>query len=95
MTENKYPQKIYEIRKLTRVNLLDLLAEVPLTSKEIKSIIKKKFPNQCDDNIKCTCKGGSNAIEWEHQVAWAIQDVKYSKKIERIEEEKYAILKQE
>ena len=90
MVGTKYPEKIYEVRKMARSTLVEILTKKPLTTAEIRTEIKKHFPKNCDDSIKCECGKGSNVKEWEHQVAWAIQDVKYHRKIIRIEN-KYAL----
>ena len=93
MSNLKYDEEIRLVRKLTRKILVELLSETPLSSKEIKNKIKKKFPNNCDDKIKCECGRGVNTLEWEHQVAWAIQDVKSARKIEYLKDtKKYVIL---
>ena len=96
MTHLKYDENIRLVRKLTKKILLELLSEKPLSSAEIKNKIKKKFPSNCDDKIKCECGRGVKTLEWEHQVAWAIQDVKSARKIEYLKDnKKYAILNKE
>jgi len=62
--------------------MLQLLKKKALTSKEIVQETKKKFPDLCDDKIKCICDGSSRVTgEWKHQILWAIQDNKYTQKI--------------
>ena len=40
--------------------------------------MKEKFTEYCNDDIKCRCRENtSKKPEWEHQVKWAILDLKY------------------
>ena len=81
----KYNEETRKIRKLAREFIPKLLEKEPLAAKIIVEKTKVKFPKNCDDSIKCECGGknqkNSGRPEWKHQVLWAIQDLKYSKKI--------------
>jgi len=77
---SKYSQSVTEIRKLAKNTIIEILKNKPLQSGEILARIEKKFPNQCNPEILCVCKGNKQERpEWQHQVLWAIQDLKYSK----------------
>ena len=81
----KYNEETRKIRKLAREYIPKLLEKEPLAAKIIVEKTRVKFPKNCDDSIKCECGGknqkNSGRPEWKHQVLWAIQDLKYSKKI--------------
>jgi len=77
----KYDENVRKIRKLSNKYILALLSKKPLTSKEIIKKVKEKFPKYCDDEVICICESGGRTKEWQHQVRWAINDIKYNKKI--------------
>ncbi len=78
----KYPRKIISLRKIAVREITALLKKKPLTLGPIYKEIKKKYPEDCDESIICSCgdKKTSRA-EWKHQVRWALQDLRYAKKI--------------
>ena len=88
----KYNEETRKIRKLAREYVPKLLEKEPLAAKIIVEKTRVKFPKNCDNSIKCECDGknqkNSGRPEWKHQVLWAIQDLKYSKKIVFDSEEK-------
>ena len=77
----KYNEETRKIRKLAREFIPKLLEKEPLAAKIIVEKTRVKFPKNCDNSIKCECGQGSERPEWKHQILWAIQDCKYSKKI--------------
>ena len=81
----KYNEETRKIRKLAREFIPKLLEKEPLAAKIIVEKTRVKFPKNCDNSIKCECGGKNQKVsgrpEWKHQVLWAIQDCKYSKKI--------------
>ena len=79
---SKYSDDILEVRKISGAIIPKLLADKSRTLEYIFSIIKNKYSKNCDDKIKCKCGKTNRSIqEWKHQVRWAIQDLKYSKKL--------------
>ena len=88
----KYNEETRKIRKLAREFIPKLLEKEPLAAKIIVEKTRVKFSENCDNSIKCECGGknqkDSGRPEWKHQVLWAIQDCKYSKKIVFDSEEK-------
>ena len=88
----KYNEETRKIRKLAREFIPKLLEKEPLAAKIIVEKTRVKFPKNCDNSIKCECGGKNQKVsgrpEWKHQVLWAIQDCKYSKKIVFDSEEK-------
>ena len=92
---SKYPDEIRSVRKITRETLPAILEERPRSMMQIWKIIRKNNEEVCDDSVKCSCgsKGGYQP-EWQHQVRWGVQDLKYHKKIElNRETRKYFIKK--
>lgn len=76
---SKYDEKIRQIRKMSRYYIQKLLEKKPMSGKDLSSKVKEKYPEYCNNDVKCQCGKGENANrhEWEHQVQWAIQDLKY------------------
>jgi hypothetical protein len=93
----KYSDQIRSVRKITRETLTALLEEKPRNIMQIWKIIRKNNEEICDDEIKCTCgRKDGNQPEWQHQVRWGVQDLKYHKKIDlNRETRKYFIKKEE
>jgi len=82
MPQPKYDENVRRIRKISKKYLLEVLSKNPLTSKEILKKIKHKYPEYCDDTIMCSCGRKGSGKEWQHQVRFGIQDLKFNKKIE-------------
>lgn len=78
----KYNQEIRSIRKNGKKQILKILTDKPHSTNEIIDLIKEKNQDLYDDSIKCECIGGSETTpEWQHQLRWAIQDLKYQGKL--------------
>ena len=78
----KYPEKVRQLRSISRKEIPIMLKNGSLSSTEIASKIKTKYISLCDNEIKCACgKNSSNRPEWQHQIKWGILDLKYQKKI--------------
>jgi len=89
----KYPDKMKELRKKTIELIPVLLKQRPLTIVHIFKKIQKKHKNLCDNTIICKCGKESSSIpEWKHQIRWAIQDLKFMKKITYDKEKKQYLL---
>ncbi len=74
----KYDENMRLVRKLSRELIPKLLEIKPATGKSLVTKIKEKYPQSCDDSIKCQCGNHiQNRPEWEHQAQWAIQDLKH------------------
>ena len=69
----------YQKERAERIEIPKILKGMPQNSKFILLKIKEKHPGFCDDNYLCQCKNQSSKTpEWQHQVKWAIQDLKYN-----------------
>ena len=92
---SKYSDDILEVRKLSRELIPRLLADKSRTLEYLFSSIKNKHSKNCDDKIKCQCgKTNRSNPEWKHQVRWAIQDLKFNKKLVYDKESKlYSLVK--
>jgi len=78
----KYPRKIISLRNIAIRETTTLLKKKSLTLGPIYEEIKKKYSEDCDESVICNCgdKETSRA-EWKHQVRWALQDLRYTGKI--------------
>lgn len=78
----KYDRNVLDVRKLSRELIPKLLANKPRKLEYIFSRMKEEYSQNCIDEIKCECgKYNRSSQEWKHQVRWAIQDLKYNKKL--------------
>lgn len=77
---SKYSDDIIKVRKLARELLPKILDNKSKDLQYILAMIKKKYPENCDDETKCQCgEHVRKSPEWQHQVRWAIQDLRYHK----------------
>ena len=89
----KYPEKIRQVRKISKNIILKLLENGPIEVSTLIEHIKKQYPDLCNNSINCECGKTTSRPEWQHQVRWAIADLKYSEKIVYLNETKrYALI---
>ena len=89
----KYGGKLKELRVKSRELIPELLTTSSKGTNQIFTEIRKKVPDLCDDKIICQCgRKPKKTPEWQHQIRWAIQDLKLKKVIARdIENKVYKI----
>jgi hypothetical protein len=78
----KYSEEVRKVRSVSKKEIPKILKKKPMKILHIIEFVKIKYPELCDDSIKCECGGfAPNRVEWKHQIRWAIADLKYFKKI--------------
>lgn len=78
----KYDKNIRDVRKKAREIILEILKTKPRKLDFIFLSVLENCKNNFDNKITCQCgKQNRSSPEWKHQVRWAIQDLKYNKKL--------------
>ena len=47
-----------------------------LATSDIYKAVQRRAPEVCDDSVQCHVRGHEHS-EWEHQVDWALQQLKH------------------
>lgn len=90
----KYSEKIRQVRKISKKIIPKLLENGPIEISTLIEHMKKQYPDLCNNSVNCECgRYPSSRPEWQHQIRWAIADLKYSEKIAYSNETKcYALI---